>query len=85
MGVSIHHQPLFIGSYHRLKRGNGFQTQQSSVAVILGLCVETGVHRRYQLMEEVTRRTVRSGEGKGDPVSISLVEPMATVVTVYIG
>ncbi|CAN0521867.1 unnamed protein product [Laminaria digitata] len=38
----------------------------ASYEAIGGLCLETEVYWRYQLTEEVRKRTVRSKRGKGD-------------------
>ena len=45
--------------------------------------METGVYWRYQLTEEVKKRTVRSKRGKGDRISINILELTAMMVTAY--
>ena len=39
---------------------------------------------RYQLTDEVQWRTVRSKRGKGDRISINILELMAMVMTAYV-
>ena len=56
----------------------------ASHEAIGGLCLETGVHWRYQLTEEVQLRTVRSKRGKGDRISINVLGLMAMVMTAYV-
>ena len=55
----------------------------ASLAAIGGLCMETGVYWRFDLPEEVQKRTVKGGRAVADLISINLLEEMAMVMTAY--
>ena len=56
----------------------------ASYEAIGGLCLETGVYWKFQLTAEVQLRTVWSKRGKGDRISINILELKAMVMTAYV-
>ena len=56
----------------------------ASLAAIGGLCMETGVYWRFDLPQEVQKRTVKGGRAVADLISINLLEVVAAVMTAYV-
>ena len=46
--------------------------------------METGVYRRFDLPEELQRRTITGGQAVNDFISMKLLEVMAVAVTAYV-
>ena len=46
--------------------------------------METGVYWRFDLPEDVQRRTIRGGQAVNDLISINMLEVMAMVTTAYV-
>ena len=56
----------------------------ASLSAIGGLCMETGVYWRFDLPEEVQKRTIKGGRAVADLISINLLEVMAMVMTAFV-
>ena len=56
----------------------------ASLTAIGGLCMKTGVYWRFDLPEEVQRRTIKGGQVVTDLISIHLLEVMAMVMTAFV-